>query len=105
VIGTLSLFQEIPNPVVVEAGSTPGPRLDSVRRKRSGFQSNVQARTQNAVYDLFEGLAGLAHFGAQLGRHIVVKGEGGSHILMLSPGHHDVKRYKGHRGLAQTSVL
>jgi hypothetical protein len=42
---------------------------------------------------LLERLAGFARFGAQLGRHIIVKGQGGSHILMLSPGHHDVKQF------------
>ena len=73
-IGTFSLFQEIPNLVVVEAWTTPGPRLDAVRRKRRGFHSNVQARAQNAVYYLLEGLAGLPHFGAEFRGYIIVEG-------------------------------
>jgi hypothetical protein len=74
VIGTFSFFQEVPNLVVVKTRTTPGPRLDTVRRKRSGFHSNVQARAQNAVHDLLEGLTGLASFGSQLGGHVIVKG-------------------------------
>ena len=73
-IGTFSLFKEIPDLVVVEARTTPGPRLNAVGRKSSGFDAKVQACAQNPVDDLFEGLAGLTHFGAQLGRDIVVEG-------------------------------
>ena len=73
-IGTFSLFKEIPDLVVVEARTTPGPRLDAVWRQSNGFHSNVQSRAQDAIYDLLERLAGFARFGAQLGRHIVVEG-------------------------------
>jgi hypothetical protein len=36
--------------------------------------SNIQARAQDAVYDLLKGLAGLARFGPKLRRHIIVEG-------------------------------
>src|SRR5271157_4137789 len=74
VIGAFGLLDELPDFVVVESRAAQGPRLDAVRRKRSGFHANVQARSQNSVYDLLERLAGFARFGAQLGRHIVVEG-------------------------------
>jgi len=67
VVGTFNLFQEFPNLVVVEAWIPPGSCLDLVRRKGRGLRPRVEARAQNAVYDLFEGLAGLAPFRAQLG--------------------------------------
>jgi hypothetical protein len=74
VIGALGLLDELPNFVIVEPRAAQRPRLDSVRRKRSGFHSNVQARTQNAVYYLLEGLAGLPHFGAEFRGYIIVEG-------------------------------
>jgi len=43
-----------------------------------------QAQPQDAIYDLLEGLAGLAHFLGQKGCHVIIKRKSSSHILMLT---------------------
>ena len=49
-----------------------------------------QAASQSLVDDVAEGPPGAARFRLELGRHIVVQSECGSHVLMLQTRHHDV---------------
>ena len=42
-----------------------------------------QAQPQEAIYDLFERLAGLADLLPEQDRHVVIKCKSGSHIMML----------------------
>ena len=51
-----------------------------------------QSATQRFIDDLSEGSAGAPRLGPQLGRHIIIKGEGRPHALVLFSKHHDVKQ-------------
>jgi hypothetical protein len=91
--GAFNLLDEFGDFVVTESwAKAQGSRLNLEGRKGSGLRANVQAGAQNAVHDLLEGLTGLAGFGAELGRYIVIESQGGSHIMMLHHQHHDVNR-------------
>ena len=73
-VGTFKLFDELGDFVEAESRSqSQRTRLDLEGRKRRGLRSDVKAGAENAVDDLFEGFAGLARFGAKLGRHIIVE--------------------------------
>ena len=59
---------------------------------RGGNTSIRQPASQRFVDDVSEGPPGAARFRLELYRHIIVQGEGRSHVLMLQPRHHDVNR-------------
>ena len=50
-----------------------------------------QSATQRFVDDFAERPAGTPRLRLQLGGHIVIEGQGGTHALMLGKRHHDVK--------------
>ena len=73
--GPFNLLDKFPYLVVAESlTQTQRACLDLEGGKRGSQRSSVQTRAQNAVHDLFKGLAGSARFRPELGRHIVVKG-------------------------------
>ncbi len=91
-----NLLDEFPYVVVTEPGAqAEGPRFDFERRNRGSFGAGAQAEAEAVVHDLLDGLAGASRFGPELGRHIVLKSQGCSHILMLSLEHHEVNAEKG----------
>jgi hypothetical protein len=65
-------------------------RLESLPGR--GDASIRQAASQGFVDNVAEGPPSAARFRLELGRHIVVQGESGSHILMLQARHHDVNK-------------
>ena len=67
----------------------PGPHLEPLRRL--GLTACVQSNAQDIVDGLLKRLARFAHLRLQLGAHVFVKSQGGSHIMMLCHRHHDVK--------------
>jgi hypothetical protein len=64
----------------------------------SGDASARQAAAQRLVDDLSERPASAARFRLEVGRYIIVQGEGRAHSLMLYMRHHDVKPYSPCRG-------
>lgn len=79
-----------------ESPKTPG--RDTKRLAPLGSRGQ-QSAAQRLVDDLAKGAAGPARGGLQFGRDVVVKRQGGSHIMMLVCRHHDVKRSPpSHRG-------
>ena len=68
-----------------------------VRKQSGGIQrvEELQAgKTREVAIGGGEDGAMLDGQGGQVGvRHIIVEGQGGSHILMPSAGHHDVKHF------------
>ena len=62
-------------------------RLTRRRRPSTG-----QPATQRFIDDLTEGPAGPVRLRLELGRYIIVQGQGRPHALMLGPRHHDVKK-------------
>jgi hypothetical protein len=65
-------------------------RLDSKRAWLDRCGSLLQPGAQELIHCLLERLAGTAYLPFEKGRHIVVDGQGGSHIMMFSKTHHDV---------------
>jgi hypothetical protein len=51
-----------------------------------------ETTAKGLIDDLPEGAAGSLHFRTQLGCHVFVEGQRGSHALMLYARHHDVNR-------------
>src|SRR5712671_5506438 len=67
-------------------------RLTRRRRPSTG-----QPNTQRFIDDLAEGPAGPSRLRLELGRYIIVKGQGRPHALMLGARHHDVKERASRR--------
>jgi hypothetical protein len=80
-----NIVQRKPWPKVTEIA-----RCDLEGLPLAGSATRRQSATQRFVHDLSKRPAGAARFRLELGRHIVVQGERGSHVLMLGRRHHDV---------------
>ena len=69
-----NLLDEFPYLVVIEPrAQTQRACLDFEGRNRSGLRSNVQARAQDAVHDLFKRFARPPRFRPEFGGHIFVE--------------------------------
>ena len=67
----------------------------SERLARRRDPPTSQSATQRFIDDLSEGSASAPRLGPQLGRHIIIQGEGRPHALMLRSKHHDVNQWEG----------
>jgi len=68
-------------------------RLDDKRRARTRRSHGRQTAAERLVDDLAKRAAAPTRLGLELGCHIVIQGERGPHIVMLSDRHHDVTRW------------
>lgn len=86
------LVEQIGDAVGVEARSPPSEttRAHAERRTPEG-PNRHQSAAESVVDHVPKGTAGPPAFRLQLCGHIVVEGQGRSHILMLIPSHHDVQ--------------
>ncbi len=86
------LFEELADVVEGEAGTQrteiSGPH--DKRRPIDARRRGQQPPSEGLVHHLPERPPRAPRLGPELGRHIVVKREGCSHIMMLSYEHHDV---------------
>ena len=90
--GTFDLLQELADVVELKAGAQAEiPRWDAKRFRRRRLAARGQASTQELVDGFLEGTAGASPLRLELGENVVVEGQGGSHIMMLTACHHDVK--------------
>lgn len=89
---TLCLLDQIGD--VIEAEARPQPAhiagLDLERYPRRRRDRAREAAPKRVVDDGAERATGTAHKGGELRGHIVIKGDGGPHALMLRRKHHDV---------------
>lgn len=90
---SFDLFEQFGDVVKVEARleTSQVARLDLERLAVGRRGGTSEAPSQRLVDHVPEGTAGTARERPELGRNIVVEGQGGAHILMLIVRHHDVK--------------
>lgn len=81
---SFNLFNEFRYVVVAEPRTqAEGPCFDPKRRSRGIFGARAQPDAKTLVHNLLKGLAGLSGSGTEFCRHIIVKSQRRSHILML----------------------
>lgn len=92
----LHLLDQIGDVVQVESGPSASEftSLDDKSLARFRPRCICQTSTKCVVDHIAEGASGPPGQGLQLGRHIVIKRQGRSHIMMLNMEHHDVKRHQ-----------
>lgn len=86
------LIEEFADVVQIEAGLDPAKIASLDRESRPGRRRrrSRQAAPERLVDDVLEGATGPPGLGLQLGRHVCVEAQCGTHIVMLNDRHHDV---------------
>lgn len=86
-------LEQIADVVEAEAGSKR-PEVSSANLewwlRGLARTAAYESQPQSLVDHRPERLSRAPHFGFQTGCHVFIQGQGRSHILMLSRGHHDV---------------
>jgi hypothetical protein len=82
---TFELLQELPDIVVAEARPQAEiTRLDTERPFGGGLGGRAQGTSKVLIYQLLEWTPGTPGFTSELGDNILIEGQGGAHIVMLS---------------------
>lgn len=90
--GPFHLLQQLADVVVVEArAEAQGTRAHAEGFGGGRFPPKRQTSAKHLIHDLLERLPLLPRLLLQLPGYVFVKSECGSHIMMLSAKHHDVK--------------
>ena len=86
-----SFFEQLARAVIVQAWDDPERfRLHFEPAGALHFLRHLQSNPKKLVHRFLETLAGTPHFGIQFRNDVVIQGQRGSHVLMLSERHHDV---------------